>query len=125
MTDEPQYLEDPLAIGLVLIPHARESSALLLMGTLGGIGHGYGFPVLSAMIVDRARRERRGMHIGLFTGFIDVGGVIAAPLLGLVARGSGYGLMYRSSGAALFVVGTLLLIADWRMCARSRRGAGR
>jgi MFS family permease len=102
------------SIGLFAVPFARDQMALLITGILCGAGHGYAFPILNAMVVDRTR-DRRGPHVGLFTSFIDLGGLIGAPVLGLIARQAGYAALFRVASLWLFLCMTLLLVADLRL----------
>ena len=50
-----------LAAGIFAIPFIRGPWALALVAAVTGTGHGFLFPSLSALILDRAGRERGGM----------------------------------------------------------------
>ncbi len=86
-------------------PHVMEIS-----GFLCGIGHGFVFPILLGMVVTRANERERGAALSVFTALFDLGNVIGGPLLGLVARRAGYGVMFASS-AALAISGLVALTA--------------
>lgn len=70
---------------LVLIALGSGQAALLLAGLLAGIGHGYGFPVLSAQAVSRTPRKLRGSAMALFTAIWDVARLLLVPAAGILA----------------------------------------
>ena len=80
--------------GMVVLAGARSEAALALAGVLCGIGHGYTFPILSALIVSRTPDAERGAAVTLFTALFDAGPLVAAPLLGLLADARGHAAMY-------------------------------
>ena len=81
-------------VGMLVLASARSAMALAVAGVLCGIGHGYTFPILSALIVSRTPDAERGAAVTLFTALFDAGPLLAAPLLGLVADARGHGVMY-------------------------------
>ncbi|MCA9220638.1 MAG: MFS transporter [Planctomycetales bacterium] len=91
-----------LAIGLMMLAFAQEASMVVAAGAACGIGHGYVFPIASAMVVTRARAQSRGLAMTLFTALFDFGALIGGPLLGLTAEHFGYRPMFNA--AAIFVV---------------------
>jgi predicted MFS family arabinose efflux permease len=99
-----------LAAGILGIPWLRGNLELTLVGVATGLGHGFLFPALSAMTVDRAGPGREGMAMALYTGSFDLGTVAGSGLLGFVAERLGYAPMFgiaaglTAAGAAIFLI---------------------
>lgn len=99
-----------LAGGLAMLGFASGSTGVLIAGALCGMGHGFIFPILYAMTIDRAKPENRGSAMALYTGLFDVAAFIGAPALGWVIQGAGYQTMWVI--AAIVVVAGALLFAQ-------------
>ena len=95
-----------LALGLGLLGRAAGAGAILVAGSLCGLGHGFVFPILSALVVARARPAERGAALSIFTALFDAGVLIGGPALGLIIRLAGYPAMFVSA-AGLIAVGSL------------------
>ena len=95
------------AAGFVLLALARSPAMVLAAGVLGGLGHGYVFPILTGLVVQRARSSERGAAISLFTAVFDLGMLVGGPAFGAVIEGFGYPFMY-ASAAAVGVTGTAI-----------------
>ncbi|GAB5549554.1 MAG: MFS transporter [Sandaracinaceae bacterium] len=93
----PSMLGIGFAMGMVSIAHSDLDIAIA--GVLAGIGHGYAFPILSAMVVDRANPSDRGSAVSLFTAVFDAGIFAGGPVLGWVAEAAGFRTMYLSAAA--------------------------
>lgn len=93
-----------MAIGIVTLLLSPTPLGLIVCGILCGIGHGFIFPILSVLLIEREREENRGSAVTLFTLLYDFGLFIGAPLLGLIARGERY--------APMFIVAALILAAS-------------
>lgn len=93
-----------MAVGIVVLLVWPAPLGLIVSGILCGIGHGFIFPILSVMVIEKERKENRGSVMTLFTLLYDFGLFIGAPLLGFIARGERYGSM--------FLVAALILIAS-------------
>lgn len=100
-------------IGLVALATAPSSAVVMVAAVFCGFGHGFAFPILSAMVVARARPEDRGTAMSTFTALFDVGLLVGGPSLGLLLRLTerDYGAMF--GVAAGFVVLTALTYAVW------------
>lgn len=98
-----------LAGGILAIPMIRGDLGLTVVGVATGLGHGFLFPSLSALAIDRAGAGREGMAMALYTGSFDMGTVAGSGMLGFVAERFGYEPMFVSAalltatGAAFFV----------------------
>lgn len=86
-----------LGTGIFIIPFLTGPAGLALVGIVSGTGHGFLFPSLSALILDRAGKEKGGMAMAMFTGAFDMGLVIGAGVFGFVAEHLGYGTMFFSA----------------------------
>jgi MFS family permease len=99
------------AAGIVLLAQAGSAGALAGAGLLCGLGHGFTFPILSGMVVSRARESERGAALSLFTALFDAGVLVGGPLFGAVIEAAGFRAMYRAAAAG--VVAGLGLFAWW------------
>jgi MFS family permease len=82
-----------------------------LAGVLCGIGHGYAFPIASALVVTRARPSERGAALAAFTALFNLGLLIGGPVLGFVLARSNHGVMFATAaGVALTGV---IVFAVW------------
>lgn len=95
------------ATGLIVMALASTPTHLVIAGLLCGIGHGYAFPILSTMVVIRARPEERGSAISMFTALFDFGLLIGGPMFGAVVGAVGYPGTF-AFAASLVVVATIV-----------------
>ncbi len=95
-----------LAAGFLVLAAARSSIAVAVAGTLCGLGHGFTFPILSGLVVARARPVERGAALSLFTALFDGGVLVGGPAFGLVIRLAGYSAMF-TTAAAVMLTGTI------------------
>ncbi len=76
--------------GLLTIA-ASESLAGALVGAIAmGAGFSLLFPSLALLVVNRVPIERRGVAMGTFTAFFDLGMGLGGPLTGAAAAVGGY-----------------------------------
>lgn len=99
-----------MAIGQVVLARAGSAAAVGAAGVLCGLGHGYTFPILAGLVVNRARAAERGAALAIFTALFDGGTLVGGPLFGAVIRAAGYPAMFLSA-AALAVFGALVFAA--------------
>ncbi len=95
-----------LVVGLAGLAFARSAAAVTIAGVFTGFGHGFTFPILSGLVVERARAAERGLALSLFTALFDVGGLFGAPLFGALLATTGYATMY-GTAAALALAGAV------------------
>ncbi len=88
-----------------------------------GIGTGVVGPAPAAFIADLAPAGGRGLAIGLFRTFGDVGGMIGPVLLGWMADAGTFGWALNTN-AALVVVSAIGVAVFAREAARGRQGQG-
>ena len=106
------------ACGVLWVPHAS-TTALVAIGMLCGIGHGYAFPILNALAVEQVSAAYRGRAVSWLTAMFDLGNTLANPALGAVAHWAGYTAMFSTSGVALL----LAVVAVWWRSAPSRQSS--
>jgi MFS family permease len=107
------------ASGFVLLSTAHSAGPLVTAGALCGIGHGFIFPILYAIVFDRCRVGDRGSASAIYTGVFDAGVLVAGPVLGALIGSLGYSAMFLT--AALWVVAGTLTFAFWDGDLRPRR----
>lgn len=103
-----------LAMGYVLLAFATTPTAIAVAGACAGLGHGFTFPILSGLMMARARTAERGAATSIFTALFDAGALIGGPLLGAIIREAGYPTMFLSAAALVVVGGVLFTFADRR-----------
>jgi MFS family permease len=99
------------AVAVALLAEAQHDATVIVAGVLGGIGHGYAFPIISALVVTRAPASERGTALSTFTALFDLGLLVGGPLLGFVLAHADYRAMYWTAGAIAF--GGALAFAAW------------
>jgi MFS family permease len=100
-----------LALGLMVLSFATGSAHVAVAGVLCGVGHGYGFPIMSGMVVSRALDEDRGSAVSIFTALFDLGTLVGGPVLGVIISSFGYTTMFTFAAAA--IVGASFAFATW------------
>ncbi len=88
-----------LGVGLALIAGARIPGALDTAAVVGGLGHGYVYPALSALVIAHTNAGAMGRSSTIYTSLYDIGAMAGPYLLGAVAVTAGYGSMFLLSGA--------------------------
>jgi MFS family permease len=100
-----------LALGLVGLATARAAVQVVAAGVLCGLGHGFTFPILSGLVVARARAAERGAALSIFTALFDAGVLLGGPAHGAVIGLAGYAGMFAT--AAALVVAAAIVFAVW------------
>ncbi|HIE65175.1 MAG TPA: MFS transporter [Nitrospiria bacterium] len=100
-----------LASGIVLISFWTTPVGLIISGMLCGLGHGFIFPILSTLIINRGHDGNRGSMMTIFTLFFDIGIFIGTPFWGMIAKLYGYQTMFSLSAAIILLsLGSFLLL---------------
>jgi MFS family permease len=99
-----------LVCGFFVLAGAGSWVWVAIAGAFCGAGHGFIFPILTALLVDRAPETDRGSAMSFFTALFDVGTLIGGPVLGAIIDSAGWGPMYVAAGAALGVASVIF----WR-----------
>jgi predicted MFS family arabinose efflux permease len=103
-----------LAVGFLALALAHDDRDVLLAGALCGAGHGYTFPLLFTMVVNRARDADRGTAMSIYTALFDLGVLLGGPLLG--------GLIDRFGYTTMFITDATLILAGTAVFALVDRG---
>ena len=101
-----------LIAGILVLGNATSGTQIAIAGALCGLGHGYIFPILSALVVTRTEVAFRGVAMTLFTALFDVGALIGAPLLGWVIESSGYSTMFSLAAVMVLSLSGLYFVLD-------------
>jgi MFS family permease len=99
------------ASGLLVMALATTPEHLLLAGVLCGIGHGFAFPILSTLVVIRARPEERGSALSMFTALFDFGLLIGGPMFGGIVMLVDYPETF--AFAAVLVISATVVFRIW------------
>jgi MFS family permease len=96
---------------MAVVAQAETPLGLYLAGLLGGLSHGYAFPILTAQTVSRAPDALRGSAMSVFTGVWDLTKVVLTPAVGLIADAAGDTVMlWTVAGAGLAGIGVWRLL---------------
>jgi MFS family permease len=90
-----------LAAGFAVMTVADTRSSVLVAGVLCGVGHGFTFPILFALVVSRTPDANRGSTLALFTALFDLGVLVGGPSFGFVIERFGFATMFAAGGIAL------------------------
>lgn len=104
-------LPSVLLIGLNLIVLSQVHSFWLfvLTGFIGGLGQGLIFPALSTYTIEIFGRQNKGLAIGLYQTFFDVGMGFGSAFFGWISDLSGYRHMYLSAAIFIMVIGAIFI----------------
>ena len=100
-----------LVLGFFTLAFAGSWVGVAVAGALCGAGHGFVFPILTAMLVDRAPDSDRGSAMSFFTALLDIGTLVGGPILGVLIDTAGWSPMYVFSGVFLAVA--TVIFARW------------
>jgi MFS family permease len=87
-----------LGIGVAILALTGTSGALLGAAVLGGVGHSYAYPALSAMIIAHTPAGAFGRSSVVYTSVFDSASMLAPYLLGIIATLWGYAPMFVIAG---------------------------
>lgn len=103
-----------LGLGVAMLALTGTSGALLGAAVLGGVGHSYAYPALSAMIIAHTPADSFGRSSVVYTSLFDCAGMLAPYLLGLVATRWGYAPMFVVAGLVSMVGAVYFSAAERR-----------
>ena len=99
------------ALGLVAIALAHSPGVAIVGAVAMGAAFSTIFPSLALLVINRVSDDRRGVAMGTFTAFFDVGVGLGAPIAGAAAAIGGYELSFLvASGGALAAMTLALLL---------------
>ncbi|HYB90080.1 MAG TPA: MFS transporter [Candidatus Binataceae bacterium] len=88
-----------LAVGMAMIAGSGMFGMLEFSAVVGGLGHGYLYPVLSALVILRTQTNATGRSASIYSSLYDLGGMMGPYALGATANFLGYGPTFLISGA--------------------------
>jgi MFS family permease len=106
-----------LGVGIAGIAGTGHLGMLYIAAILGGLGHAYVYPALSAMVIARTRADAIGRSSIIYQSLYDLGAMAGPYSLGAIAMIFGYGPMFVVSGA-MAIVGAAYFAAvepGWRV----------
>jgi MFS family permease len=95
--------------GLVALSVTKSTAMLVVSSLLYGLGYGAVQPTLHTWAVNRCPPDRKAAANGLFLSSIDLGYIVGAITLGVIAEWAGFAAMYRYSALAMFAFIALYL----------------
>ncbi len=100
-----------LVIGLVQLAFANSTTDIIVSGVLCGLGHGFAFPIIAGLVVNRSGSGDRGSALSLFTAVFDAGFLVGGPLFGALIESASYQTTYLV--AAAIAVGGIAVFTVW------------
>jgi len=97
--------------GIAILALAQSSLELGISGSLCGLGHGYLFPILVGLVVDRTPVSDRGSALAIFTALFDAGLLMAGPSLGALVRATSYPVLFATS--SVLAAGSCAMFMLW------------
>jgi predicted MFS family arabinose efflux permease len=94
-----------LAIGMAMIAGTGHAGVLDVAAVIGGFGHGYLYPALSALVIARTDLSAMGRSSSIYTSLYDAGTMAGPYVLGIVGESFGYGPLFIVSGAFSLIGG--------------------
>ncbi|HVN29509.1 MAG TPA: MFS transporter [Candidatus Binataceae bacterium] len=101
-----------LAIGLALIAGTGHYDLLAVAAVIGGIGHGYLYPALSAMVIMRTDTNAMGRSSSIYTSLYDVGTFVGPYVLGVVGAHFGYAQLFIVAGALSGIAAAYFVVVE-------------
>lgn len=108
-------------MALLVVAAGNTTLAFVIAGLLAGLGHGYGFPVITSLVISRSSAHSRGAALSAFTGLWDVSILFLSPLAGWTADQIGDRAMF--SLTAIVIIAALALWAAVEHRMGTRQGA--
>lgn len=96
------------AIALLCLAFADSFGDVLVAGFLAGLGHGYGVPILSSMVISRSPEHLRGTALSAYAALWGIAEILLLPVLGAFADHYGDRAMF-----VLVVLSGLCLLMLW------------
>jgi MFS family permease len=106
------------AAGAILLSVADNRALVLIAGLLCGAGHGYTYPVLFSLVVERATTQARGSAMAFYTTIDLLSPLVAGPVFGYLIEAAGYGYAFASLALLLAIGVGLFYGLDRRLTAR-------
>lgn len=96
------------ATAMLLVPRVSGVTALIVVGAMCGVGHGYAFPIFNVLAIEQVSPGFRGRAVSWLTAMFDLGNTVANPLLGAVAEWLGYRTMFSVAACGVLAAATTI-----------------
>jgi MFS family permease len=87
-----------LGVGVMMIAGTGEMHLLQWAALVGGLGHGFVYPALSAMVIARTHDDAMGRSSSVYTSLYDAGTMAGPYALGVIGELFGYGPLFIVAG---------------------------
>jgi MFS family permease len=98
------------ALGLVMIANAQTLALAIAGAMVMGAAFSTLYPSLSLHVVNQVPENRRGVALGTFTAFFDVGMAIGSPVVGAAAAIGGYAAAFWVAAGAAVCASMVVLV---------------
>ncbi len=103
-----------LAVGLALLAGTGRAGWLEMAALVGGLGHGYLYPALSALVITRTEANAMGRSSSIYTSLYDLGSMSGPYILGMVGEFFGYAPLFIAAGATALLAAVYFLASERR-----------
>jgi len=103
-----------IGLGTLLVLGFRSRLSLSLVGMVYGLGMGFGFPALLALVPDVFPERLRPKGVALSFFAMDLGWIVSPLLVGLVGQLGGFELALTMTGLIGLSGGAVLLARGWK-----------
>ena len=110
------------ALGLSVIAVSDSLEVAIAGAMVMGAAFSTLYPALSLHVVNQVSANRRGVALGTFTAFFDVGMAIGSPVVGVAAALWGYEAAFWVGAAAALTAAGLVFVLSRRGAAAAARG---
>jgi MFS family permease len=110
-----------LGIGLGLLAFTGHAGILYFAAALGGLGHGFAYPALSALVIKQTQAgamARASRASTLYTSVWDLSSMAGPCLFGVTAHNLGYGPMFIMAGGLSLAAAIYFVAAQPRLVRR-------
>lgn len=97
-------------IGISLVSLTGMHGMLYIAAAIGGLGHGFTYPALSALVIKHTQPSAMGRSSTIYTSIWDLSAMAGPYMFGAMAHYAGYALMFVAAGA-FSMIGSFYLAA--------------
>ncbi len=101
-----------LAFGMALIAATGRFHLLYAAALIGGLGHGYLYPALTALVIRRTHPSAAARSSSIYSSLYDIGAMAGPYAFGIFASLAGYGPMFVAAGVMSLVGAVYFTLAE-------------
>jgi len=101
-----------LGIGLGLLSLTGHAGILYLAAALGGLGHGFAYPAVTALVIKQTQAGAMGRASTIYTSVWDLSSMAGPYLFGVTAHYLGYGPMFIMAGGLSLAAAIYFVTAE-------------